>query len=70
VTSAELPDVSAASVYRQVARLVVWLTDAEFLGFARELHTVVQPRLANGPEPGRNRLLFATIVMPADASVP
>jgi len=45
----------------------LWLSDGELLEFARELYTVVQPRLANGPRQGRNRLLFATVLLPADA---
>jgi hypothetical protein len=64
------PDVDPLRDGASYNMAALWLTDAEFLEFARELDTVVQPRLANGPEPGRNRLLFATVVMPADASVP
>jgi hypothetical protein len=45
----------------------LWLSDGELLEFARELYTVVQPRLANGPRQGRNRLLFAIVLLPADA---
>ena len=45
----------------------LWLSDGELLEFARELYTVVQPRLANGPRQGRYRLLFATVLLPADA---
>ena len=64
------PDVDPLRDGASYNMAALWLTDAEVLEFTRELYTVVQPRLANGPEPGRNRLLFATIVMPADASVP
>ncbi len=47
----------------------MWLDDAEFRDFVRELVTVVQPRLANAPKPGRTRRIFATIMLPgADAS--
>lgn len=44
----------------------LWLDDAEFAEFARELYTVVQPRLANAPKAGRTRRIFATVVLPAD----
>ena len=43
----------------------MWLDDAEFSDFVRDLVTVVQPRLANAPEPGRTRRIFATITLPA-----
>jgi hypothetical protein len=43
----------------------LWLSDAELTDFARELYTVVQPRLANGPERGRSRRILATVLLPA-----
>jgi len=47
----------------------VWLTDAEFLEFARDLAMVFQPRLANAPAPGRTRRIVANVILPApDAS--
>ncbi len=47
----------------------VWLTDAEFLEFARDLALVFQPRLANAPGQGRTRRLVANVILPApDAS--
>lgn len=42
----------------------MWLDEAEFRDFVRDLVTVVQPRLANAPEPGRTRRVFATIMLP------
>lgn len=42
----------------------MWLDDVELMEFARELHTVVQPRLANGPRPGRTRRILATVLLP------
>lgn len=44
----------------------LWLTDAELLEFARDLNTVVLPRLANGPKRGRTRRILATVLLPAD----
>jgi DNA-binding transcriptional ArsR family regulator len=43
----------------------MWLTDTELIQLSRELYTVLQPRLANAPAPGRTRQLLATVLMPA-----
>lgn len=43
----------------------LWLTDAEFAEFARDLAAVALPRLANAPGPGRRRRLLYTVVLPA-----
>lgn len=43
----------------------VWLTDAEFLEFARDLAMVFQPRLANAPGRGRTRRIVANVILPA-----
>ncbi|PJJ63290.1 helix-turn-helix domain-containing protein [Compostimonas suwonensis] len=43
----------------------MWLTDAEFLEFARDLTTVFLPRLANGPAEGRKRRVIANVILPA-----
>jgi Helix-turn-helix domain len=54
--------------YRMVG---MWLDDAELGELARALVTVLQPRLANAPKPGRQRRIFAAVVLPgsdADAS--
>ena len=42
----------------------MWLDDTEFMEFLRELVTLVQPRLANAPRPGRTRRIFATVLLP------
>jgi hypothetical protein len=42
----------------------LWLDDAEFTEFLRDLVTVVQPRLANAPKPGRKRRILATVLLP------
>ena len=43
----------------------MWLNDSELLELGRELYTVLQPRLANAPRPGRRRQLLATVLMPS-----
>lgn len=43
----------------------LWLTDAEHLEFLRDLAAVAQPRVANGPGPGRRRRLVYTVMLPA-----
>ena len=49
----------------------LWLTDAEFNTFLRELGEVFQPRLANGPGKGRKRRILYTVLLPApEASEP
>lgn len=42
----------------------LWLTDAEFADFARDLATVVQPRLANAPGQGRRRRMLYSVFLP------
>jgi hypothetical protein len=42
----------------------MWLTDVELMELARELYTVVQPRLAHHPTPGRTRRILATVLLP------
>jgi hypothetical protein len=42
----------------------MWLDDTELLEFGRELLTVIQPRLANAPRPGRKRRILATVLIP------
>jgi DNA-binding transcriptional ArsR family regulator len=46
----------------QVAAM--WLTDEEFIDFARELSAVFQERLANAPGKGRRRRFFYTVSLP------
>lgn len=43
----------------------LWLSDAEFLDFLRDLATVAQPRLANAPGGRRRRRMVYTIMLPA-----
>jgi hypothetical protein len=43
----------------------MWLTDAEFAEFLRDLATVVAPRLANAPGRGRKRRMVYTVFLPA-----
>jgi hypothetical protein len=43
----------------------MWLTDAEFLDFLRDLHTIAQPRLANAPGKGRKRRMLFSVLLPA-----
>jgi hypothetical protein len=50
------------AVYQMAA---MWLTDAEFAEFLRDLHTIAQPRLANAPGRGRRRRLLYTVLLPA-----
>jgi len=47
--------------YRMAA---MWLDDAELMELARDLVTIVQPRLANAPKPGRKRRIFGTVLLP------
>lgn len=46
----------------------VWLDDAELTEFLRELTRVVQPRLANGPRPGRTRRILGSVLLPGEDS--
>jgi hypothetical protein len=46
----------------------LWLSDAEFAEFTRDLATVFQPRLANGPAKGRKRRIVYTVFLPGPES--
>ncbi len=48
----------------------LWLDDAEFANFLRDLYTVVQPRAANPPRAGRTRRVLATVLLPVGESSP
>jgi hypothetical protein len=48
----------------------MWLDDAELMELGRELITVIQPRLANAPKPGRKRRIFGTILLPGTDAGP
>ena len=43
----------------------MWLTDAEFAEFVRDLAALAQPRLANAPGKGRRRRMVYTVLLPA-----
>jgi hypothetical protein len=46
----------------------LWLDDAEFAELMRELATVLQPRLASPPGPGRRRRILASVLLPGDSA--
>jgi hypothetical protein len=46
----------------------MWLTDAELADYLRELATISQTRLANGPAKGRRRRMLYTVLLPAPES--
>ena len=57
------PDLARDGVgYRMGA---MWLTDAEFGDFLKDLLAVFQPRLANSPTEGRRRRMIYTVLFPA-----
>jgi hypothetical protein len=43
----------------------MWLTDAEFADFLRDVAGLLQPRLANAPGPGRRRRMLYSVLLPA-----
>ena len=51
----------------QVAAM--WLSDAEFADFLRDLGNVAQPRLANAPGKGRRRRMLYYILLPGPEAV-
>ena len=42
----------------------MWLTDAEYADFLRDLVAIAQPRLANAPARGRRRRIFYSVLLP------
>lgn len=48
----------------------LWLTDAEFIAFLRDLSAIAQPRLANAPAPDRRRRLMYAVFMPGSLDKP
>jgi Helix-turn-helix domain len=44
----------------------LWLSDAEFADFLRDLARVIQPRLANPPKRGRRRRILGTVLLPGE----
>ena len=43
----------------------VWLTDAEYADFLRDVRLLIQPRLANPPGKRRRRRMLSSVLMPA-----
>ena len=43
----------------------MWLSDAEYTEFLRDVQTIVQPRFANAPRKGRRRRLVWSVFLPA-----
>ncbi|HTW10172.1 MAG TPA: helix-turn-helix domain-containing protein [Acidimicrobiales bacterium] len=62
VGSVAFDPIADMAAYRLAA---MWLTDAEYAQFLRDLVAVAQGRLANGPGPGRRRRLFYQVLLPA-----
>jgi hypothetical protein len=48
----------------------MWLTDAEFVEFIRDLVAVLEPRFANQPAKGRKRRIVASVFLPAPETTP
>jgi hypothetical protein len=48
----------------------MWLTDAEYAEFLRDVQAIVQPRLANAPRKGRRRRMVSSVFLPAPESSP
>jgi DNA-binding transcriptional ArsR family regulator len=48
----------------------VWLDDLEYVEMMREIQTVLLPRRANAPRPGRKRRLIASVFLLADETPP
>jgi len=60
---AGVPDpVRDGAAYRVAA---MWLTEAEFADFVRDLQELAQPRLANAPGKGRRRRMLYSVLLPA-----
>jgi DNA-binding transcriptional ArsR family regulator len=65
VESDAFDPIGDAATYRLAG---MWLTDAEYAEYVRDLVTISQPRLANPPGRGRRRRLFYQVLLPAPAS--
>jgi Helix-turn-helix domain len=48
----------------------LWLDDAEYAELMRELTRVLQPRLANPPQPGRKRRILGYVLLPGSEAAP
>jgi len=67
LASGRADPVRDGATYRMAA---MWLTDAEFAEFARDLTAVFQPRLANAPGKGRRRRMVYSIFLPGPEPAP
>ena len=56
------PDLARDGVSYRVAAM--WLTDAEYASFLRDIAAAVQPRLANAPGKGRRRRMVYSVFLP------
>lgn len=62
LASSPADPIADGASYRLAA---MWLSDAEFAEFVRDLVTVVAPRMANAPSPGRRRRMMYNVLLPA-----
>jgi DNA-binding transcriptional ArsR family regulator len=60
--AAGVPDPARDGAAYRVAAM--WLTEAEFADFVRDLQTLAQPRLANAPGKGRRRRMLYSVLLP------
>ncbi len=67
VASRPVDRVGDGADYRVAA---MWLTEAEFIDFLRDLAAIAQPRLANPPAKGRRRRLLYTVMLPGSENEP
>jgi len=65
VASEDFDPVGDRAAYRMAA---MWLTDAEYTEFLRELVALAEPRLANAPGRRRRRRTFYQVLLPAPAA--
>lgn len=49
----------------QYGTSALWLTDAEYADFLRDVRVLLQPRLANAPGRGRRRRMVSSVFLPA-----
>lgn len=52
----------------QYSGAAMWLTDAEYLDFVRDVQTILLPRYQNAPGPGRKRRMVYSVFLPAPES--
>src|SRR6266545_1675358 len=61
--AAGAPDLVRDGVSYSAAAM--WLTDAEYADFLRDVRVLIQPRLANPPGKRRRRRMLSSVLMPA-----